>query len=123
VNGNDSKKEYFRHGESPSSELIKANVSNYDNMEISKSDEVVARIMKTYERIKEGCKKSFEDGCIKVETICDLHPAVKAALMESENFEEFMAVINFFYEEKELTLKDVVSNPTIYYILKKMSEE
>jgi len=123
VNRDNSKKEYFKHGESPSSELIKANASNYDNVEISKSDEVVERIMKTYKRIKKNCEKSFKDGCIKVETICDLHPAIKAALMESENFEEFIAVVNFFYEEKELTLKDVISNPTIYFILKKMSEE
>lgn len=119
---NKSDKKYFKKGE-VSNEIIKTNISNYDNIEIANTDEIITEIINAYKNIKNDCKKKFKDGCIKIEVICDLHPAIKTALTKSKNFEEFMAIINFFYEEKILTSKNITSNPTTYYILKKISEQ
>jgi len=108
-------KEYFKEGIPASKEISYSNYSNNDKKTIEK-------VVKTYIQIKDECQKTKREGCITVETICDLHPAIQAALIEAQNFDEFIAILDFLYDKEEITAKDILSNPSIFYIIKKISE-
>jgi hypothetical protein len=119
-NEKDEMKEYFKTGESASKEII--DLYYEKNGYLEKGNKKVIEVYEKYLKNKKECNFEKQENCIKIETICDIHPAIRTIILESETFEEFMSLLNHFYDEKEIKLKDIMSNPTVFYLLKKLSE-
>jgi len=81
----------------------------------------IKKIIEKADALKNKIKEKKQKKCIFVKEVFDINPVIKTIMEESDNFDDFIFLLNFFYEEGEIKVRSITSNPTIFYILKKFS--